>query len=379
MAFTVLTFAGNKTDSFQYRNLPEVEQKKIEYLKGKLYTHKEVDDWLTGRSFPMVKYDPELGWLGRNHSEKHGVDGARIFYNFGNLGQRRTIAYADRPCRVNTYGSSHATCVQVQDGETWQEILAAHLCEPLRNFGGFSVYQNYLRMKREEARTPAEAIVFVLYDDDYYRNSYSWVSFRFPKNAMHPSPTMPYLKVDWETRKITEVPNLCPTPESLYNLCDLDWCYEKFKDDLIMKLAMRRSNQMFEFMPEPETDYHKLAMLTSKYAIDRVAEFAEANNKKVLFVLSYHDINIVKRIRDNFRFDQEIVDHLNAKNLPYIDMMEAHVEDYAKYNLPLDDYLKIYYIGHYNPRGVFFYAFQIKDRLVEMLNPKPLPYRRYSE
>jgi hypothetical protein len=123
------------------------------------------------------------------------------------------------------YGGNHATCEQVQDGETWQEILASHLLEPLRSFSGSSLYQSYLRMKREEARSPAEVIIFVLYDDEYYRNGYSWQSFRFGKSERHISPQMPHLKVDWSTRKITEMPNPCPTPGSLSNLCDLGWVY----------------------------------------------------------------------------------------------------------------------------------------------------------
>jgi hypothetical protein len=43
-------------------------------------------------------------------------------------------------------------CHQVSDNETWQEYLAGHLGEPIRNFGmgGFGVYQAYRRMIREE-------------------------------------------------------------------------------------------------------------------------------------------------------------------------------------------------------------------------------------
>jgi hypothetical protein len=57
-------------------------------------------------------------------------------------------------------------------------------------------------------------------------------------------------------------------------------------------------------------------------------------------------------------------------------MMEAHVRDFKNFSITLEEYLKIYYIGHYNPRGVFFYAFNIKDTLVEMLDPNPVSYRK---
>jgi hypothetical protein len=32
-------------------------------------------------------------------------------------------------------------------------------------------------------------------------------------------------------------------------------------------------------------------------------------------------------------------------------------------------------VGHYNPRGNHLFAYAIKDKVLEMLNPKPLPYR----
>ena len=38
-------------------------------------------------------------------------------------------------------------------------------------------------------------------------------------------------------------------------------------------------------------------------------------------------------------------------------------------------FLEPYYIGHHTPRGNFFFAWAIKDRIVEWLDPRPLPYR----
>ena len=58
--------------------------------------------------------------------------------------------------------------------------VAAHLQEPVRNFGvgGWSVYQAYLRMLREEQSAPAEFIVFNIYDDNHFRNLDSWAQHR---------------------------------------------------------------------------------------------------------------------------------------------------------------------------------------------------------
>ena len=55
--------------------------------------------------------------------------------------------------------------------------------------------------------------------------------------------------------------------------------------------------------------------------------------------------------------------------------MEEHNVDFAQHRLDIKDYLKKYFIGHYNPLGNFFCAYAIKDKLVEMTDPKPFPYR----
>ena len=41
----------------------------------------------------------------------------------------------EKACRINTYGNSFTQCHQVSNGEAWQEDLAAHMGEPIRNFG----------------------------------------------------------------------------------------------------------------------------------------------------------------------------------------------------------------------------------------------------
>ena len=103
------------------------------YLKSILYPREQLEDWISGRATLGESYDGQLGWLFSDRRVKHGVDGSISTYRYA--GARRTIMYGDNPCRINTYGNSFTHCDQVSDGETWQEVLAAHLCEPLRNFG----------------------------------------------------------------------------------------------------------------------------------------------------------------------------------------------------------------------------------------------------
>ena len=59
--------------------------------------------------------------------------------------------------------------------------------------------------------------------------------------------------------------------------------------------------------------------------------------------------------------------------------MVRHIRDFEGFSLSPEDYVNRYYIGHYNPLGNHFFAFAIKDAIVEWLNPKPPAYRRDGE
>ena len=75
------------------------------------------------------------------------------------------------------------------------------------------------------------------------------------------------------------------------------------------------------------------------------------------------------------RVDQTIVDFLEKEGFNYFDMNLVHREDYKNFNLSIAEYYKRYFIGHYNPSGNHFFAYSLKDRLVEWLDPKPFSYQ----
>ena len=49
--------------------------------------------------------------------------------------------------------------------------------------------------------------------------------------------------------------------------------------------------------------------------------------------------------------------------------------DVRAQSIDVKEYLAQYFIGHYNPRGNHFCAFALKNQLVQLLDPKPVPYR----
>jgi len=381
-----------------------------EYLESILYTPQEVEEWISGKVLPYGKtYDSLVGYVHSDGKYRDGIDGSIVTYS--HPGPRRMMLYADKPCRINTYGNSFTHCDQVNDGETWQEVLAAHLCEPVRNFGvsGISVYQAFLRMKKEETRTPANYIILNIFDDDHYRNLISWRNIDAGEVLGARSgvtyPTVPYVKVNPSTGEYMEYANPCPSRESVFQLCDANWVYETFKDDFVLKVVLARKNirqntpekSYVEIMdlahqhgmevhidsPEMlsqtvESLYTRAGLFATTRIVEKMEEFAAAHHKKILYVLSFGTGNVAKVMRGQRRFDYQFVEFLRERKLPYVDLLEAHLTDFATFNMSIEDYLARYWIGHYNPLGNFFTAFSFKDKLVEMLEPKPISYAAES-
>ena len=376
-----------------------------DYLKNILYTREEIDAWFNGTAFPFSRYHSQFGWLVNNAQFRDGIDNSVSTYTYAeNDGERLMSNYRDKPCRINTYGNSYTQCHQVSDHETWQEVLAAHIQEPVRNFGigGWSVYQAWLRLQFEEARTPADMIIFNIYEDDHRRNLDSWRNIRVHKHPQHIESTLPYIRVNLKNGKIEERPNPCPTPESFYQMCDLDKTYALFKDDFVLKImlahqhaeeknpdrayesimALNRTHGIETKIDSSETLskaadalHRKAGLFASQKIIEMAEAYALENHKKMIYVLSYPARYIAKYITTGHRWDQKFISFLNHKGLCVVDLGEAHAQDYKNSKLNMEDHLDQYFVGHYNPRGNFFCAYAMKDMVVEKLNPKPIPYR----
>ncbi|MCL6502426.1 MAG: hypothetical protein K6T86_07045 [Pirellulales bacterium] len=220
-----------------------------------------------------------------------------------------------------------------------------------------------------------------IFDDDHARNLRGWQRLKFGVNPKLINPTVPHVAVDMAEGQIADRPNPCPTPESVYRLCDLGHAYELFAQDFALRhrvlLAARRASGQ----PVPPTDYDderlmRPAIFATTRIIDRLRAFAQAHRQQVLFVLSYGASTLRQFIETAKRFDQALVDRLDALGVPYVDLMQAHAQDAARYRGSTDECLARYFIGHYNPLGNVFCAFAMKDALLNLLDPKPPAYRR---
>jgi hypothetical protein len=186
-------------------------------------------------------------------------------------------------------------------------------------------------------------------------------------------------------------------------MTDPDWMYQNLKDDLALQMYLfaqgltnevewskvERLSSLLELDP-PEHGSAKSARKTvlsvlnkygfaaTKYILTKVRDFTERTNRKLLIIL--FDPSRVMRalIESGERYDQDIVDFLEKNGFSYFDMNLVHVEDFKDFDLSLDDYMRRYFIGHYNPAGNHFFAFSVKDTLLSLLDPKPITYRKES-
>jgi hypothetical protein len=391
-----------------------------DYLNRRTLRKEWVDRFLDPKARVWARFDPELGYLLRNALMRDGMVGSYTLARYEPTGQRKQVNFADQSCRINTYGDSFTQGHQVSDGETWQEVLSAHFCEPIRNFGvgGFGVYQAYRRLLRMEA-TPLAApyLVFNIWGDDHLRSimSWRWLTFspdwaeKMATNMFHANPWV-HARLDPSTGRLVEKENPCPTPDSLYRLCDKEFVYQTFKDDEVVRILVAQEKdaavdprplermataiQMKDLdfrTPEATRNtarklYHAYAIRVGMRIMEKLQTYVEEKGKKLMVLLSYPSGSVwhacAKPARDPNFVDwhpQEFRDFLASRKIPFVDTLPKHVAEFQMFRCSAKEYVDRYYIGHYNPRGNHFFAYAVKNELVNWLDPKPPAYQGGGE
>ena len=378
-----------------------------DYLRSAAVPREVIDRFLAGPSW--ARFDPELGYVLGNYLPQDGMDNSATISTVQTNGARTSFMYAGKKCRINTYGDSFTQCHQVSDGETWQEYLAGHLGEPVRNFGmgGYGVYQAYRRMVREE-RTDHEAeyVIFYIWGDDHIRSLlrcrhaiiFHWWDHQ--GGRMFHNNFWPNIEIDLHTGEFVERENLLPTREALYQMTDPQRMVDLLKDDLALQLFAFRLGLIRDLDRQPISelaacldfpiDWSQEATLRSqaaqlldryslrstRFVLEKVRKFTRQNGKRLLVVLFDPGRVLPQLVQGRPRYDQEIVDFLRENGFTYFDMNVVHVEDFKCFRLTYEQYRRRYFIGHYNPSGNHFFAYSIKNKVVEWLEPKPITYQK---
>lgn len=391
-----------------------------DYLRKCAVPRQVIDQFLNGPSW--AKFDAELGYVQRDYLRPDAIDRSSAIYSFDSRGGRTRHLYPGKAPRINTYGDSFTACEQVNDGETWQEYLAGHLGEPIGNYGvgSHGVYQAYRRMIREEqAGHGAQYVVLYIWGDDSSRSLlrcrygvlYPWFQRSYRNGAgrefyaggkgFHGN-FWAHIEIDLTTGRWVEVANPLSTPELLYRMSDPEWMVEQLIDDVALQIMLYLQGEIrelsrplveklsrwlefpFDWRPahvrsQAGALLNRYAQRATQYVLREVQDFTARQGKQLLVVL-FDPYCILNQMRQRQpRDDQETVEYLQSHGFHYFDMNSVHLADFEQYKVGWDDYLRLYLQGHYNPRGNHFFAYAIKDTIVEWLNPKPITYQNQDE
>lgn len=386
-----------------------------QYIRTGVPARREIDVFLNGLSW--AKFDPEMGYILGKYIPHDGLNQSSTLSTIGPNRARTAFMYTNKPCRINTYGNSFTQCHQVSDGETWQEYLAAHLGEPIRNFGmgGYGVNQTYRRMLQEEKTDHgAEYILFYIWGDDHVRSLLrcrymliqQWSKEQDAREGvgrMFHGNFWPNIEMDLEKGQFVEHDSRITSAQDLYRMTDPNWMYANLKDDLALQMALFRKGAIGTI---DQTQLKKLArclhssvaidqtdnlpaavsqllneygFAATKYLLGKAKTFAEEHHKKLLVIL-FDPYEVTKSlIKNGTRYDQDVVDYLHRNGFTYFDMNLVHAADYKQFNLSVEDYFKRYFVGHYSPAGNHFFAYSILPKLLEWLSPKPITYQQTQQ
>ena len=386
------------------------------------YHPEEIERVLDPKQKCFLKFHPILGYEMKNYAFHDGSEKTLCDYHYEKRGgHRRVIHGRGQPCRINTYGDSYTQCAQVNDGETWQEILAAHFLEPIRNFGvgGYGVYHAWRRALLTETQKDlaAKYLVLNVWDDDHMRNvdaarwiRVAWMCRDLPRGGgkkSYPVHGFPWAHVrfDLKARRWVEKEGFCRKATDLRKLVGKEAYWNVFKDDPVAHLYTLReggeapiaeSEQLAEEfgvrvnLRNPKTrarDAYRLhlayGMRSTRFVLGLASKWCRAHGRKLLVLLSYDVPTVRDYLEKGTRFDAEFLPWLKRDGIEHVDFLPKIREDYRGFRLPAMKFLERFYVaragaqvfGHYNSYGNFWFAQALRPHLVEWLEPKPPSYR----
>jgi len=278
--------------------------------------------------------------------------------------------------------------------------------------GGFGVYQAYRRLiRREIADSDSKYVILYMWGDDYVRSVFRcryatyYTNWNDYGGHMFHGNFWSNIEMDLDKGVLVEKESRISKREELYNMTDPDFMYENLKDDLMVQLHLMAGNmvnadiddkgfrRLAEILGIPGIDFssqesmqrtannlkNKYSFKATKYILGKTGDFCKKHDKNLLLI-HFDPYGVLRpMIRGEARYDQEVMDFINDSGFRFFDMNSVHVEDYKKFNLSLEEYMQRYFIGHYNPSGNHFFAYALKDTLVDWLDPKPITYQQGDE
>ena len=121
--------------------------------------------------------------------------------------------------------------------------------------------------------------------------------------------------------------------------------------------------------------FTQAALFSTRPVVELVEQFCKAEGIVLMLILSYCQPTIRTVLDGGNRFDEGFVDWLKRRSHSVVDMCDTFNREFKQSKVDLDDFVKRYYIGHHTPFGNAYTGWTVMEVLVDLLDPKPLPYQ----
>lgn len=139
----------------------------------------ELFDKVKFDNFKKKNYNYELGWDKKKKFKNFDfIDGKKIMYSIDKNGHRKN-SYSTKINTISTFGDSYAFCRQVNDSQTWQELVSRERKEFISNYGvgNYGLDQAYLKFKKTKLSKKTKIIIFGFVPETICRVQSTWKNY----------------------------------------------------------------------------------------------------------------------------------------------------------------------------------------------------------
>lgn len=126
--------------------------------------------------FKKNNYNYGLGWDKKSNSVNFDVNNKKkIFYSIDKKGFRSS-KFKNNENTIATFGDSYTFCRQVENSNTWQEILSKQKAQFIANYGvgNYGLDQSFLKYKKTKINKSTKIIVFGFVPETICRIQSCW-------------------------------------------------------------------------------------------------------------------------------------------------------------------------------------------------------------
>jgi len=130
-------------------------------------------------NFKEKNYNYELGWDKKKNLKNFDlIDGKKIFYSIDKNGYRKS-SHKTKTNTISTFGDSYTFCRQVNDTQTWQELISYNRKKFVSNYGvgNYGLDQAYLKFKKTKLNYKTKLIIFGFVPETICRIQSTWKNY----------------------------------------------------------------------------------------------------------------------------------------------------------------------------------------------------------